>query len=116
MTPAFAASKPPRIEAGSPEWRAALFTQAIAYAAHLTGPICPHALHWHLRAFIGPGEDRNRWEARDAVLMLIQTGLFTVNTMGDDGETIVFQDDTMLTVGPVLTAYVYGEEARDGTE
>jgi hypothetical protein len=99
-------------EAGSPEWRAALFAQAIAYAAHLSGPISPHALHRHLRTFIGESEDGCGWEVCDAVLMLIQTGLFTVNTMGDDGETIIFRDDTMLTVGPVLTAFVYGEIGR----
>jgi hypothetical protein len=102
------ASLHPTVDAGSPEWRAALFGQAIAYAAHLSGPISPHALHRHLRTFIGPSEDRCGWEVCDAVLMLIQTGLFTVNTIAGDGE-IIFRDDTMLTVGPVLTAYVYGE-------
>lgn len=117
MTPAFAASKPPRIEAGSPEWRAALFGQAIAYAAHLTGPICPYALGSHLHAFIGQPESVCGGEALDATVMLIRTGLFTINTMDPDG-SLIFDGTTKLTVTPMLTAYLYGglEPSEDNSE
>ncbi|NEU14650.1 hypothetical protein G3T14_21435 [Methylobacterium sp. BTF04] len=108
MMAAFAASKPPRIHPGSPEWRAALFGQAIAYAAHLTGPICPHALGRHLWAFVGQAEVECGGECLDAVLILIQTGLFTANTMDEDTGAITFCSETKLTVAPMLTAYVYG--------
>lgn len=109
MNPAFASIKPPRVLPGSPEWRAALFGQAIAYAAHLTGPICPYALGSHLRRFIGQSEEECGGEALDATVMLIRTGLFTINTMDEDG-SLIFGGDTKLTVCPMLTTYLYGEE------
>lgn len=102
-----ASLKPPPVEAGSPEWRAALFAQAIAYAAHLTGPICPYALGRHLHAFIGQPEDECGGEALDATVMLIRAGLFTINTMDPDG-SLIFGAETKLTVTPMLTAYLYG--------
>lgn len=108
MIPAFAASKPPGIQAGSPEWRAAIFGEAIAYAAHLTGPICPYALGSHLHRFLGQSEEQCGGEALDATVMLIRTGLFTINTMDEDG-SLVFGGETRLTVAPMLTAYLYGE-------
>lgn len=97
------------VDAGSPEWRAALFGQAIAYAAHLAGPICPHALHKHLRSFLGQSEGRCGGEVCDAVLMLLQTGLFTANTVDPETGIITFGEGTMLTVAPLLTGYLYGE-------
>jgi hypothetical protein len=107
MSPAFASTKPPRILPGSPEWRAALFGQAIAYAAHLTGPICPYALGSHLHRFLGQSEAQCGGEALDATVMLIRTGLFTINTMDEDG-SLIFGGETKLTVSPMLTAYLYG--------
>ncbi|KQP61075.1 hypothetical protein [Methylobacterium sp. Leaf108] len=109
MSTAFSALKPPRIQEGSPEWRAALFGQAVAYAVHLTGPICPYALGAHLRTFLGRSEDGCEGEVLDAVLMLIQTGLFTLNTMRADTGVIAFTDESRLTVSPLMTAYLYGE-------
>lgn len=97
----------PVAEAGSPEWRAALFGQAIAYAAHLTGPICPYALGRHLWSFLGQAEEECGGEAMDATVMLIRTGLFTINTMDEDG-SLTFSGETKLTVTPMLTAYLYG--------
>lgn len=97
----------PAIETGSPEWRAALFGQAIAYAAHLTGPICPYALGRHLWSFLGQAEEECGGEAMDATVMLIRTGLFTINTMDENG-SLTFSGDTKLTVTPMLTAYLYG--------
>lgn len=108
MTP-FASTKPPRIHPGSPEWRATLFGQAISYAGHLTGEICPYALHKHLRSFVGQSEDRCEGEIGDAVLMLIQLGLFTTNTTGPDAEHVTIEPGTMLTACPMLTSYLYGE-------
>lgn len=96
------------VQTGSPEWRAALFAQAIAYAAHLTGPICPYAIGTHLRAFVGQSEEECGGEALDAVVMLIRAGLFSINTIDEDGD-ITFSGETKLTVAPILTAYVYGE-------
>ena len=112
MIAAFVASKPPRIQAGSPEWRAALFAPAIAYAAHLTGPICPYALGTHLHAFIGQREEQCGGEAIDATVMLIRTGLFTINTMDEDTGDITFGGESKLTVAPMLTAYLYGGPER----
>lgn len=108
MSAVFTTSKPPRIHPGSPEWRAALFGQAIAYAAHLTGPICPYALGSHLHRFLGQSEEQCGVEALDATVMLIRTGLFTINTMDEDG-SLIFSGHTKLTVAPMLTAYLYGE-------
>lgn len=110
------ASLRPVVETGSPEWRAALFAQAIAYAAHLTGPICPYALGSHLHAFIGEPEDVCGGEALDATVMLIRTGLFTTNTIDPDG-SLIFDGTTKLIVTPMLTAYLYGgPEAPDDDE
>lgn len=105
---ALAATRP-TIDYGSPEWRAALFGQAISYAAHLTGPICPYALGSHLHAFLGQAEEECGGEALDAVVMLIRTGLFTINTIDETG-VITFEGETKLTVAPMLTAYLYGED------
>jgi len=101
------ASTRPVVDTGSPEWRAALFAQAIAYAAHLTGPICPHALGRYLWNFVGKAEEECGGECLDAVLMLIRTGLFTASTAEEDG-SITFGGETKLTVTPMLTAYLYG--------
>jgi hypothetical protein len=111
------ASLRPAVEAGSPEWRAALFGQAIAYAAHLTGPICPHALGRYLWSFVGQAEEECGGECLDAVLMLIRTGLFTANTAEEDG-SITFGGETKLTVTPMLTAYLYGgpDMPKDGED
>ena len=99
----------PPVESGSPEWRAALFGQAIAYAAHLTGPICPYALGRHLWSFLGQSEEECGGEALDVTFLLIRTGLFTVNTRDERTGDIWLGADTMLTVSPMLTAYLYGE-------
>jgi hypothetical protein len=107
-----AATLCPPAEAGSPEWRAALFGQAIAYAAHLTGEICPHALHKHLKSFVGNAEDGGRAERFDAVLMLVDTGLFTVTTKDAETGEATIGEGTMLTVCPMLTAYLYGGTQR----
>jgi len=108
MSAPFAYTKPPRVLPGSPEWRAALFGQAVAYAAHLTGPICPYALGSHLHRFLGQSEEQCGGEALDATVMLIRSGLFTINTMDEDG-SLIFGGETKLTVSPMLTAYLYGE-------
>lgn len=103
------ASTRPAVDYGSPEWRAALFAQALSYAAHLTGPICPYAIGSHLHAFLGQAEEVCGGEALDAVVMLIRTGLFTINTIDADG-SLIFGGDTKLMVAPILTAYLYGED------
>lgn len=105
------AKAPPPVRSGSPEWRAALFGQAVAYAAHLTGPICPYALGTHLHAFLNQAEEQCGGEAQDAVVMLVRTGLFTINTIDDETGDITFGGETKLTVAPMLTAYLYGENA-----
>lgn len=109
MIAAFASSKPPRVVAGSPEWRAALFGQAIAYAGHLTGEICPFALERHLWSFVGLTEEECSGESMDAVLMLIRCGLFTINTVDAETGDLWFGGETKLTVTPMLTRYLYGE-------
>lgn len=108
MIAAFAGSKPPRVVAGSPEWRAALFGQAISYAGHLTGEICPFVLERHLWNFVGQTEEECSAESMDAVLMLIRCGLFTINTVDPATGDLWFSGDTKLTVTPMLTAYLYG--------
>lgn len=116
MIAAFAASKAPRVVAGSPEWRAALFGQALAYAGHLTGEICPFALEKHLRSFVGQTEGRRGSEIMDAVLMLISSGLFTINTANEETGDLWFATESKLTVAPLLTAYLYGEPDDLGDE
>ena len=116
MMAAFAASKPPRVLPGSPEWRAALFGQAIAYAGHLTGEICPLALGRHLWAFVGQREEDCGGECLDAVVMLVRSGLFTINTVDEETGDIWIGGESKLTVCPLLTGYLYGETDDLGDE
>lgn len=99
----------PSAEVGSPEWRAALFGQAIAYSAHLTGPICPYVLGSHLRSILGLPEEECGGEILDATVMLIRAGLFTINTVEPGTGAFWFSGDTKLTPTRLLTGYVYGE-------
>lgn len=105
----FTSSKPPRVLAGSPEWRAALFGQAIAFAGHLTGEICPLALGRHLWSFLGQSEEDCGSECLDAVVMLVQSGLFTINTVDAETGDLWIGGESKLTVRPMLTRYLYGE-------
>lgn len=108
----------PSAEVGSPEWRAALFGQAVAYSAHLTGPICPYVLGAHLRSILGLPEEECGGEIFDATVMLIRAGLFTINTVEPGTNSLMFGGDTKLTPSRLLTGYVYGEpgEAPDDEE
>ena len=99
----------PPVDVGSPEWRAALFGQAIAYSAHLTGPICPYVLGSHLRSILGLPEEECGGEILDATVMLIRAGLFTINTVEPGTGAFWFSGDTKLTPTRLLTGYVYGE-------
>ena len=99
----------PAAEVGSPEWRAALFGQAIAYSAHLTGPICPYVLGLHLRSILGLPEEECGGEILDATVMLIRSGLFTINTVEPGTGAFWFGGDTKLTTTRLLTGNVYGE-------
>lgn len=106
----------PALETGSPEWRAAILGQAIAYAGHLTGPICPFALHRYLQGFLGAREEECGGDIFDAVVMLAQSGLFTISTTDPVTGAISFGGDTTLTPTPALTAFVYGSMFVDEGE
>ncbi|KQP82872.1 hypothetical protein [Methylobacterium sp. Leaf117] len=98
-----------KYETGSPEWRSALFAEAVRYTAHLEGPIRVNSLQEHLLRFTGGTEEECGGEILMTLCLLIHSGLYTASTYNRATMTLIISAATTFTASPVLTMHIHGE-------
>ena len=96
-------------EIGSPEWRSALFAEAVRHTAHLEGPIRVTSLQDHLLRFTGGTEEECSGEIMMTLCLLIHSGLYTANTYNRATMTLILSSATTFTASHVLTMHMHGE-------
>jgi hypothetical protein len=96
-------------EIGSPEWRSALFAEAVRHTAHLEGPIRVTALQEHLLRFTRGTQEECGGEILMTLCLLIHSGLYTANTYNRATMTLILSEATTFTASHVLTMHMHGE-------
>ncbi|MDP4024434.1 hypothetical protein Q8W71_17555 [Methylobacterium sp. NEAU 140] len=98
---------PPRDQVGQPEWRAALFAEAIRHTAHVAGPINPFPLMSHLLTWLGIAEEKAGDEITLIIFLMVRSGLYTANTHSSATGKLYLGCDTRLTASPILSSMLY---------